>query len=375
MKFVIFTDNNYNYRKPMADGLCSQLRRMGHNVILYDAGNYWLSKTSILRTIVSDIYKYLTNLKEGRKLFVPKLKDICFFNLRHKKEIMESDCIIVVDNCPNVYYKDNVSRIEEIREYYDGPIVNYDLHYMPSQGWYGMIKQKNINNFGLERFDWYLPASVVTEFAVPKSLPHIYNCIGFDLRSEDLYPEQAEFLAVLDFAREGKEEERSIQIAALKATQTKYICLNGKYTRKEIRSIYRRCNLYFTSTRESFSLPVLEVQLCGGMIATPYAKWLPAHFVDKDIYSIGEGNLGSNFIVYDNCQSKLEKQIIQLKQSFNAQRNVENFKTEYPSYFEINKDELADFCLKVQNKQIHGELHKGYINLNKLLNKEINIFN
>ena len=63
MKFVIFTDNNYNYRKPMADGLCSQLRRMGHNVILYDAGNYWLSKTPILRTIVSDIFKYLTNLK------------------------------------------------------------------------------------------------------------------------------------------------------------------------------------------------------------------------------------------------------------------------------------------------------------------------
>lgn len=368
MKFTIFSDKNYNYRKPMSDGLYKHLKDLGHDVqILYD-GNFWLSKTPLWKVLCSDIYKIFQNIKSGKKLFFPRFFSMLSFKRKFLPSILNSDCLIIVDNCPNVYYKGCISRLEDLRKIYQGPIVNYDLHYLPNQGWYGMIKEKDPANFGLERFDWYLPASLVTEYSIPRSIPKIYNCVGFDIRSANLYPDQDEFLAVLDFPHKGWEKERAIQIAALEATNTKYINLTGKYTRDEIRAIYRKCNLFFTSVRESFSLPVIEVQLCGGLIVTPYNYWLPAHFLDKDIYAEGVGNLGSNFRVYDNDQKGLEEIIKKAKKCFNPAENLNNFIDEYPSYYSMNDDSIIDFCELIKSKRINKNTHNDFIKLNEFIN-------
>ncbi len=367
MKFIIFTDKNYNFRKPMSDGLAKHLKEIGHDVLVLYDGNFWLSKTPLWKILVTDIAKIFNNIKNGRKLYYTRFFNILNFKKRFYKEILNSDCIIVVDNCPNVFYCESISRLEDLRKVYKGPIVNYDLHYLPNQGWYGMIREKNIQNFGLERFDWYLPASLVTEYAIPTSIPKIYNNIGFDIQSENLYSQQDDFLAVLDFEHKGWEREREIQLTALKETNTKYICLKGKYTRDEIRAIYRKCNIFFTSVRESFSLPVLEVQHCGGLIATPYSNWLPAHFIDKNIYEKGNGSLGRNFLVYENDLETLKKMINHTKLTFNAANNILRFKEDYPFYYTINNDELNLFCKAIEKGCIHGNKHNEFASYNSMI--------
>lgn len=368
MKFVIFTDNNYNYRKPMADGLYHHLKQLGHDVTIIYEGKFWLCNFPLYKVLFSDIYKIFQNIKSRKLLHITRFWSMITFEHKYKKKIFESDCLIVVDNCPNVFYRSFISRLELIRKEYRGPIVNYDLHYLPNQGWYGMIKEKDPNNFGLERFDWYLPASLVTEFAIPKTIPQIYDCIGFDIQAEDLFSDQKEFMAVLDFAHKGRECERAVQIEALEETKTPYISLSGKYTRSEIRSIYRRCNMFFTSVRESFSLPVLEIQLCGGLIATPYKKWLPAHFIDKNIYSSGEGELGTNFYVYDNDKEKLKEIILNARCTFDSKKNIENFKREYAAYYCIDDQVLSRFCKRIEDGEITGEKHNEFQRYNEYLN-------
>lgn len=367
MKFVIFADKNYNYRKPMADGLFRHLSSLGHEVkLLYD-GNYWLSKIPLWKVFASDIYKIFQNIKNRKQSYFPRFWNMVTFKGKYYADIMSADCLIVVDNCPNVFYRLSISRVEDLRKTYSGPIVNYDLHYLPNQGWYGMIKEQDYANFGLERFDWYLPASLVTEYAIPRGIPPIYNCIGFDLRSADLKPEQNEFTALLDFEHIGYEEERRVQIQALEITHTKYICLKGRYTRDEIRTLYRKCSIFFTSVRESFSLPVIEVQLCGGLIATPYAKWLPAHFVDKNIYEQGEAKLGRNFVVYDNKIDKLVQLLERARNNFNSTKNLNRFKEDYPSYFSIDDGSLMEFCKAVRQGKITNKNHLGFGEYNNLI--------
>lgn len=351
----------------MSDGLYKHLKLLGHDVeILYD-GNFWLSKTPLLKVLLSDMYKLIQNIIHRKPMYFLRFIPMLMFKHRFMNHILNADCLIVVDNCPNVYFKERISRLEDLRYIYKGPIVNYDLHYLPNQGWYGMIKENNAANFGLERFDWYLPASLVTEYAIPKAIPHIYDCIGFDLQSDDLFPEQSEFLAVLDFPHKGWEEEREVQIKALKETHTKYICLTGKYTRSEIRTIYRKCNIFFTSVRESFSMPVLEIQLCGGLIFTPYREWLPAHFLGKDIYTKGSGKLGSNFVVYENKLELLKDHILRCKSTFNSKENIHNFKREYPNYHTISDENLKVFCDRISLGQINKLTHKEFEQYNQYI--------
>lgn len=352
----------------MADGLKKHLEKLGHEVLLLYDGYYWLTNMPLFKVFLSDIYKLLLNILSGKKKHILRFVDMLLFKARYYNSILEADCLIVVDNCPNAFYKDCISRVEELRQIYKGPIVNYDLHYLPNQGWYGMIKEKDSNNFGLERFDWYLPASLVMEYAIPREIPQIYSSIGFDLQSKDLFPEQSGYFAVLDFEHPGYEQERKLQIDALETLGIPYHALKGRYTRSEIRALYRKCNVFFTSVRESFSMPVIEVQLCGAMIATPYAEWLPAHFLNKDIYEEGIGRLGSNFIVYDNNKNSLVSKLKNCLHSFDAERNVLNFKKEYPFYYSINETALKDFCDKVKNNKVTKDTHTTFEKYNSYIN-------
>lgn len=368
MKIVILADKSYNYVRPIADGLYNAIVDEGHDVKIYYDGLYWLDKLNLFKILLIDIIKFFKNLgHRKRKIYQYRFLNLLFFTKRNKQDILNSDCIIVVANCPSVFYKDKLKRIEELRKIYSGPIVNYDLHYLPNQGWYSMFKRKNKLNFGLERFDWYLPASIVTEYALSDRIPLIYSNIGFDIRSDDLYPQQNEFIALLDFPRTGYEKERALQVRALKETNTPFIELKEKLNTKEIRNIYRKISLYFVSSRESFGLPVLEIQLCGGMIATPFASWLPAHFLDKNIHEAGNGRLGSNFIMYENNLELLKDKITYTKNCFNSTKNKNNFINEYPDYYRINKVKMKDFIVRISNKEITNMSHLEYKKYNEYI--------
>src|SRR5690606_5643723 len=109
---------------------------------------------------------------------------------------------------------------------------------------------------------------------------------------------------------------------------------------------------------ESFGLPIVELQLCGCYIFTPYNEWCPAHFLDKSPFEEGVGKLGSNFMVYDNNKEILKKQLLHIKSNFDPNQVIERFKEEYPFYNKINLDQLNIFINKIKTGMIHSESHK-----------------
>lgn len=374
MKFVIFADKSYSYVRPIADGLHKTLLSEGHDSIILYNGIYWLNKLNLIKVLIGDVYRVFMNLLSwNKRKYIYRFFGLLTFNSsKTKKLLSECDCIIVVNNCPSVFYSNNLKRLEEIRLQYNKPIVNYDFHYLPNQAWYKRITQ-DPNHFGLERFDWYLPVGLVTEYAIPENIPQIYSCIGMDVKKSNLFPEQKKFKALVDFERKGYEQYRNLVIDTLTELNIPYVALNGRYTTDEIRKIYRQSSIYFVSFRESFGLPIAELQLCGCSILTPYKEWCPAHFLDKSPFESGTGELGSNFYVYDNNEEILRNQLLNIKTTFDANQVMAKFKKEYPDYYKINLDELKIFINKLEAGDINAESHLEYKEFNRLISTDDDI--
>lgn len=364
MKFVILADKSYNFKKPLAEGLKKTFEGNGQEcIILYNA-LYWLYDLNLFKLLAVDVYHFILNvIKHNNKLYQYRFLDvITFFSKKNKKILQSCDCIICVENCPSSFIKR--PRLDLLREKFKKPIVSYDFHYLPNQGWWKYM-QDGVHN-GLEQFDWYLPVGLVTEFAIPKEIPKIYDCIGMDLRSEDLYPEQTEFTVLLDFPRPGHEESRRKEKQILKSAGIKFIELNGRYTTSDIRAIYRKVSAYFVSSRESFGLPIIEMQLCGAKIFVPHVEWVPAHFLNKAPFSHGVGELGQNFIVYNDTNELINK-LMDLRDAFDSQTNIQSFRLNYPDYYKINHNNLENFIKELSENKITYLSHSSYKEYNGLI--------
>ena len=365
MKFVIFADKSYNYVKPLATGLHKTLLDMGYESVIWYDGLYWLQRLNLLKVLFADIYRLYLNLKSGnKKRYIYRFFNLLFFYNREKRDILNKcDCIILVQNCPSAFM--SIKRLDYLREKYKKPIVNYDFHYLPNQGWWSRIR-KIEGHRGLEQFDWYLPVGLVTEFAVPRQIPKIYNCIGMDINCESLYPEQREFCVLLDFPQPGHEIRRCREKQMLDEIGVKYIELNGRYTTDEIRSIYRKVSIYVVSCRESFGLPIVELQLCGAKVMVPYKEWVPAHYLEKSIYETGDGYLGKNFIVYENDE-EFKKLLLKEREEINYSLNVEKFRKEYPLYDHIDRVELGNFIHNLKNGVVTYNTHSSFGEYNQFM--------
>ncbi len=367
MKIVIFADRSYNYIRPLADGLHNTLTEMGHESQIWYDGVYWLMKLKLREVLLADLYRFWLNFKSGkRNLYIYRFWHlITFYNNRRKREMRDCDCMIVVQNCPGCFDDNNLKRLDWLRSTYHKPVINYDFHYLPNQGWWGRINK--LRKFkGLEQFDWYLPVGLVTEFAIPKELPQIFNCIGMDVKSNDLYPEQKEFRVLLDFPRPSHEETRKREKQWLDDINVKYVELNGRYTTAEIRKIYRTISVYIVSSRESFGLPIVELQLCGAKILTPHKEWVPAHYLNKSPFENGTGNLGNNFVVYQD-ETDFKAKLLKLEEEIDYPINVDTFSREYPHYYHIDKTELSHFISKIESGEIRADSHLEYKQYNEYI--------
>lgn len=370
MNIIIFSDNSHSFIKPISEGLSKTLKTLNCNVTLYYDGNNWLQATNPFKLLIYDISKFLKSLISLRfGLYTYRFFSIIsFWTKKRKLEIANADCIIVVFQSPSVFYRASLPRIEFLRNKFPNiPIVSFESKFLPNQGWYGRIQKHKSGFFGLERFDWYLCGSLINEFAFPREIPKIYSLIGQNLIHPTLFPNQDEFTALIDFKRVGFEAERMMQIDALEELGIPYIELSGRYTNAEIRYIYSKTNIYFIACRESFGLPILEIQLCGGLIFTPYSHWVPAHFLNKDLYEKGHGDLGSNFYVYNNDKELLKLKVIEVMNRFDAEKNVESFKLEYPLYYTQDKQELSAFLNDVASHKITSMSHLNYAQYNKYI--------
>jgi len=112
--------------------------------------------------------------------------------------------------------------------------------------------------------------------------------------------------------------------------------------------------------RESFGLPISEVQACESCIFTPYTRWAPGHFIKDDPYQVGEGRLSDNFVVYNNDLDKLKTAILEKKANFDPNKVKEIFLQNQPQFFHGNKEELKNFVNKLEDGEITGQSHLAY---------------
>jgi hypothetical protein len=375
MRVAIFANNENSFVKPMAEGLARMLSAIGEEPTLFYDGHDFLREngpsSSMYRAFVRGFstVKVVVGRAIGREYKLSAIEKFA----RTDKQLEEFDLIILVGHVPTCFFKAWFAGIEQLRNRANVPIVLYDLTNLATLGpWINRIKNDYPGGgFGFERYDWYLSASVMSEFPMPEEYD-AYSVIGMDLRDGSLRPEKSrEFIAVLDFAREGFEQEREIQKEALQATNTSYVMLDGPMSIEEIRSIYRKAHFFFLSFRESFGLPIVELQLCGSYICVPHRRWAPSHYVDKSIHDRGEGNLSRNFLIYDNDKERLVTMINQVRSSYRAEAVVEELRIRQPHLFQGDLTELERFVAKVESGDISSKSHEKYDRFNKLVITEL----
>ncbi len=348
----------------MAVALAKMLSTLGMSATIFYEGTAIMNEpypTVTYRTKI--VVKQILNLL-GKKYYIPPIASIETL----LKKLTGYDAIVVVGHMPTTFAKANYTGVDILKKKLNVPIINYDLCFLATHGmWVKLLKKdpKYGGFAGLNRFDYYMAVSITTEYPLKKDVMFPVSCIGGDFQAENLFPEQEEFMALVDFERESHPKERALQLQALKETDTKYYILHGTYSADEIRNIYRKSAIYFLAHRESFGLPIVELQHCGCLIFTPYKRWAPAHYLFKSPYERGEGQLGTNFKVYRNDLTLLKSMIQEVKTQYNAHKVVESFKKEYPMFYTGNLAALSEVMNKIQQGVIHAQSHNDYKDLDQ----------
>ncbi len=188
-----------------------------------------------------------------------------------------------------------------------------------------------------------------------------YSHVGLNLDDGTLYPEQnGEFVALLDFERPEHRREREIQIAACEETNTPYIALQGRHSTAAIRQIYRRCSVYFVAFRESFGIPICELQACGSYVFLARPQWAPSHWLKPDLTVEGPGQLPPNLVVYHNDQARLVDELRRIRSAYAADVVISRFRRYHPQLFYGNVPEMRACLDKIRSGEIHSRSHEGY---------------
>jgi hypothetical protein len=366
VKIAILANDVAGHVRPMAEGLRRMLSRISvDSTVFYDGlaelgrlparfTQYVRQNGTSPRNLARRAAKYLIRDAPASRRFYRRLR--------------EYDAVVVVDTVPKAFLTSFFCD-ETLRSLLpQTPIVLYDVFYLPTRGpWARWLKDGRPDsgipaggNWGLERYDWYLCASVVSETPLPPG-PHPYSLIGLDLDDGTLSAgEQSDFIALLDFEHPPDMRERAIQIQALEETGTKYFVLNGQYSIEKIRAIYRRASVFFLSMRESFGLPICELQACGSYIFTPYSNWCPSHWLKPDLSREGPGILPPNFVVYDNDVDRLVAELRRIRSSYDPNTVVANFHRYHPDFFRGNETELSRFIEMLRDGTVNSLSHRNY---------------
>lgn len=303
---------------------------------------------------------------------------------RHRREFREfvdgiSDCdvAIVVAHVPASFSRVGLSNVEVLRDRLPAmPIVNYDLVYLPTvEKWGGAILKAEDTGltdsdaagiergmFGMDRYDWYLAVSTASEVPMPAD-PQPCTVIGIDLDDGSLFPDQrGELRALVDFAQERKNypSYRRAQIVALEKAGIPYEILDGEYSPADIRGIYRRTGLFMLAHRESFGLPICELQACGSLIFAPHSDWAGAHWMKDDASARGPGTHSPNFRIYGNDVDVLVSQLEHVKRTFDPAGVVTTFQETQPQLFRGDRAAVQTFLGLVKSGVIHARLHREH---------------
>ncbi|MEO5589115.1 MAG: hypothetical protein ABIS03_05975 [Gemmatimonadaceae bacterium] len=367
MKVHILANDRASFIKPMAEGLSRMLAGLGATPVVHLDGLSRLMlrqrlDTSSLRSLGGSLLR----LREAH-VKLDELTD----------QLRDADVLVVVANVPMSFSPSLLPNIEVLRQRLpELPIVNYDLHYLPTMdSWARFLlrgeKTKfgreylavfDRGKFGLERYDWYLMASVATELSLPPG-PHPYSMIGLDLDDGSLFPDQrGRFRVVVDFpqSRGDFPSFRAIQLEALDRAGVDVTVLNRPYSIEEVRSVYRQSSIFLMASAEAFGLPICELQACGSLIFLPDPLWASAHWLGNDFYAVREPVLSSNFVIYDNIAESLAARIAVAASEMNPAAVRATLEQVQPQFLRGDREALAKFLDKVQSGAIHSRLHSEH---------------
>lgn len=367
MRVEVLANDKASFVKPMADGLARMLSDCGADArVHYDGIEQMMRLQSVsyssARSLAGSVKRLASNRRE-LTAFVERIRG--------------ADLIVVVSHVPASFSPSAMPNVEIMRARLPQvPIVNYDLVYLPTlDSWSRVILRDETTRlsaedlrifskgkFGMERYDWYLLASVGTYIPLPPG-PHPYSHIGLDLDDGRLYPDQqGEFEVLVDFeqTRGHFPRYREIQLEALRIAGVKYRVLEGSYTRDEMLAVFRRSAVLMIAHAESFGLPICEAQACGALIFTPDLNWTTAHWLGRDYYSRREPNCSSNFVVYENDPARLAERLKAAAATFNPQQVRQTFIDTQPELFRGDRTELAGFLRKVETGEVHSKLHPAH---------------
>ena len=380
MQIAILAEDKAGFIKPMAEGLAKMLKNSDVEATIFYQGlaHADLAVSQSFATGIKSRVKSIANLFSAVDHYItPKVTHQSY------REFIASlksfDAVVVVCPLPRAFTKGSLSAINDIRAKAQIPVVLYQNYFLASRGpWFEKIV--SAGGQGLERFDWYLAATTLSEYPLGKlddGRQWPVTSIGHDLRDESLACQfkdktKLPFKVLLDFPRQGFESYRSTQKQVLDKMGLPYTELNGRYSIQQIRKLYREHHAFMLSFRESFGLPIVENQLCGNWIFTPKKDWCPGHYLESsesDELS-KELMLGCNFVIYDNAhqlQQQLSRLMVLHQQDYDYQINFDHFTEQYPAFYHGNKQALEDFLARLKSGEINNQSHLGFSSLNKFI--------
>ena len=371
MKLAILANEKDSFVRPLAEGLARMAARCGAPAEIHYDGLEILSLPLGLRNLspraIAGFALKSAGYRKRFQSFVERVSD--------------SDVIVVVAHVPASHSRHAHTNIELLRKRLPHiPIVDYDLIYLPTvEKWSAAMLHGDLSDisaeekelidpppFGMERYDLYLTASPVSEIPMLRG-PQPYSRIGIDIDDGSLYPAQTEFHVLLDFEQTRKNYPafREVQLEALKRSGVSWEVLEGRFTRAEIRAKYRSAGALLLAHRESFGLPICEVQACGGQIFTPRAEWAGAHWIKDDLSVAGAGRHSSNFVVYENTVDSLVGELVAARDTFDPQRRLATFREEQSYLLEGDTDQLSVFLDRLETGRIHSRLHEDHATLGR----------
>ncbi len=179
------------------------------------------------------------------------------------------------------------------------PVLLHSVFYVGgSEHWLDRLPEG-----ALDKYDAFLTVSGLHDVA-PRE-PDRYQPIGLALDTARPVCRPREFMALLDFPREGYEAARAVQVRALERAGVPSIELEGEYSFDDIRALYDRVGLAFVAFPEAFGVPVVELQFAGALNASPDPLWVKRHallppggvfdpaaeFSDNFVFYAGEDDL------------------------------------------------------------------------------------
>jgi len=367
MRIIILSDDNPSYLKPMALSLSRMLTRVGvDNEICYEGSrilnirNHYQPR-DIIKNYKRKFFKFF-NKEKYKKHIHPTLQE---FTLLCEK-IKTFDAVFVCAHMPYNLSKNCYQGIDLLRKKIKIPIINYEICFLWSTrpNWYKELLE-NGEFAGFNRFDHYVLISQMSNFSIKENIHWPLTVIGGDFRDEELFPEQSEFRALIDFDKKIYSEERKLQIKVLEKLKIPYTILSGTYTHSELYRIFRKHSIYFLSWPENFGLPIVELQNCGCKVFIPYKHWAAGHYINKNPYEKGDGDLNNNFIVYFNEEQILKEQILTAKANFSSKKVIEEFTNKNLDLYSGNLLNLKKVLDKIKNNEINSTSGLNYNALEK----------